>query len=112
MAKGKVTTNQLADKFDGLEGKVDRLTSEIQEFMGFVKDNVAMKADLENYATKNDLHRVEDKVDGVRTEVLAISDQVTRLQLTVEHELIAPTFRMDRMEGRLHVVETKLGLAT
>ena len=123
MSEEHLTTNQLAQKFDGLERKVEGLTSEMHEFIGFVKENVAMKADfdrfatkddLQNFATKDDFDRFATKEDlqDVRQEVLAVSDQVARLQLTIEQELVAPTLRMDRFEGRLQVVEAKLGLAS
>lgn len=105
MTKTKVTTNQLADM--------------LYELMDFLKENMVVRADLERYATKEDLYRVEEKIDAVSGQVgnlkhrfSVLEDQQVKLQQTVEIELLAPTLRMDRMEGRLGIVETKLGLAS
>lgn len=105
MTKTRVTTNQLADM--------------LYELMDFLKENMVVRADLERYATKEDLYRVEEKIDAVSGQVgnlkhrfSVLEDQQVKLQQTVEIELLAPTLRMDRMEGRLGIVETKLGLAS
>lgn len=74
------------------------------EIMSFLQEHMVMRADLENFMTKDDGRRLEHRM-------FSLEDQMAQLREKVDLELIAPTRRMDRIEHRVTVVEGKLGLA-
>ncbi len=71
--------------------------------MGFLKEYMVVKADLENFMTKDDGRRLEHCM-------FVLEDQQAKMQGTMELEPIAPTRRTDRLESRVTIVENKLGL--
>jgi chromosome segregation ATPase len=118
----KTTLEQLDQKIDQ---QFDALSGEIRDFVEFVKENVAMKSALDSgllevrtelrseiQGVQGQVQDLQGRVTNVRSEILTVADQVTKLQETVEIELVVPTRRMDRLERRVTVVERKLGLAT
>lgn len=129
MAK-KITLEQLDQKFDRrfeqMHQEIGSLSGDMRGLVEFVKENVAMKSEVqelrETMATRADLQELRETMATradlqelrveLRSEILTVADQVTKLQETVEIELVAPTRRVDRLERRVTVVERKLGLAT
>ena len=102
MVKGKVTTNEIMDFLQ--EHMVMR--SDLQDFMK--KDDAALfltKEDAVNFMTKEDSRRLEHRM-------FVLEDQQAKLIQTVELELLAPTRRVDRLERRVGIIESNLGLAT
>ncbi len=110
MAK-KTTLAQLDQKFDTLSGEFRAFREKQDEFVEFLKENVALKSELHS-GLQEVRTELRSEIQEVRNEVLTVADQVTKLQETVEIELVAPTRRMDRLERRVTAVERKLGLAT
>lgn len=120
-----VTLEQVNQNLNRLGGRFEELTD-------FIKDQVAMKSEVQDVKTElrseirgvhtglrfeiqavqNNVQTLQNDVLTVRHEVLTVADQVTKLQETVEIELVAPTRRVDRLERRVTAVERKLGLAT
>jgi len=74
---------------------------ELQKVQSDVYD---IRAGMQNFATKNDYERFA-------SDIINHIDRFAKLHETLDQELVMLRGKYDRLEGRLEVVEAKLGLA-
>ncbi len=72
--------------------------------LSFMQEHVALKDDLERFATKEDLMTSESRV-------LSTVDRFVKLHETFDHKLVAMRGKYERLEERLEAVERKLGFS-
>ena len=90
MKKANVTTNELAEKHD--------------ELMNFLKEHMVMRADLERYATRDDLMMV-------KSELITAIDGIAKSNRILDSEVTVWRSRTDELIAQMSVVQTKLVLA-
>jgi len=104
--------SDLARKMKSHDGRITKLETDsrtsqerFDEFMLFLKKNMMIRSDLENYATKDDL------ID-FKQEILTAVDRVTKTLEIHEHEIVAWRGKTDELIKDMRVVQNKLGLAS
>ncbi len=117
MSENDMTTNQLAERFDGLSGKVehlevkvdglsdkfDNLSNRFDELMDFLKENMVFRSDLENFMTKEEGRNLEHRIQiGL--------DQIIKMQQKFDVELVSSVGRSIRLEDRVEIIEKKFEL--
>lgn len=97
LATGGETTNVIC------YGRMQEQTlNEILEIVGFLKDNMAMKEELEfvreNMVTKGEF---ESKLTEVKTEIMTHVDSFIVLHQKLDTELVALRAKYERLEGHI-----------
>jgi len=84
------------------------------EILEFLKENMFTKEEaLGTFATKDDLQRFASREDLVefRTDIMTTVDRFAKLHETLDQELVMLRSKYNRLEERLEIVETRLGIA-
>lgn len=93
--------NKILTKIDALDAKVSNFESSQDKILIKVLD---IDARMESFATKEELN-------SMKNDVITTVDRFAKLHETLDQELVMLRNRYDRLEERLVVVESKLGLA-
>ena len=91
--------------FQGLGQELHEFKHEFNEFKEFAVDNVAMKSDLEAYATKDDIVSFKD-------EILNSNDKLVKKLDTFLTEQASTRGALHRHETRITHLERKVGIAS
>ena len=72
------------------------------EIMDFLREHMVTKEDMQIF--------VKDELQNTENRILTSIDRFVKLHETLDQELVALRSKYERLEGRLEIVEQKLGL--
>lgn len=73
------------------------------ELLDFLKEHMVTKDDMREY--------VGGQIQGSENRLITHIDRFAKLHETLDTELVSLRGKYERLEGRIDVIETKLGLA-
>jgi len=77
------------------------------EIMEFLREHMVTKEDIKDFVTKDEL---QNQFQEFKSDIISSIDRFAKLHETLDQELVSLRNKYDRLEGRLEIVEDKLGV--
>jgi len=125
-----IAHSQLDKKFDNIDKKFDKMDKRFDDLMDFLVENVAMKSDIKNMATKDDIaelraefkqdiakldHKLDQHVIELRQDIRAVRDELAsvkrdlaRLEKMVIEDIDAYGKSIVELKQRVKILEQQV----